>query len=315
MEGRDSMSVAFLFPGQGSQHPGMLHSLPDHSIITATIHEASEILHEDVLSLDTFERLTSTVAVQLCLLISCVAVMRALQAEGARVDMVAGHSVGAFGAAVTAGALDFKDALPLVKLRGELMENAYPRGYGMGVILGLRETQLASIIKIISTPEAPVYVANLNSSDQITIAGALAGLEKVFTSAYAAGARKAQFLVVNVPSHCKLLESVSNQLAQALENVAFHEPRIPYMGNRTARALRTSKAIREDLALSVSTPVRWHDASSLMFELGARLYVEMPPGHVLKDLATYAFSDARSISISEGGIQSAIILIKRENDR
>jgi malonate decarboxylase epsilon subunit len=313
--GRNSMSVAFLFPGQGSQHPNMLHTLPDHPAIMKAMNEASEALGEDALSFDTEERLRSTIAVQVSLLISGVAAARMLQAEGVMVDMVGGHSVGAFGAAVISGALDFKDAVSLVKLRGELMEKAYPGGYGMGVVLGLHERQLTSIIEDISTPEAPVFIANLNSPDQITIAGAVSGIENVLASAHTMGARKAQLLDVSVPSHCPLLDSVSNQLAKALEHVPFHEPNIPYAGNRTARALRTSRAIREDLALSVSTPVRWHDATSLLFELGTRLYIEMPPGHVLTDLATYAFSNARSISISESGIESAIVLAKRENGR
>src|SRR6202795_3419015 len=138
--------LAFLFPGQGAQVPGMLHQMPDHCKITATFEEAGQVLGQDILKLDTEQALSSTVAVQLALLISAVASTRALQAEGIKFDLVAGLSVGAFAAAVAAEALTFKDALPLVKLRAELMEKAYPRRYGLSVVVGLNEQQLSKIL-------------------------------------------------------------------------------------------------------------------------------------------------------------------------
>lgn len=309
------MSVVFLFPGQGSQYPGMLHQLPDHPIITATLEEASVALGKDVLQFDTEQALSSTVAVQIALLVAGVATARVMLAEGATADMVAGHSVGAFGAAVIADVFTFKDALSLVKYRGERMENAYPHGYGMGVVLGLNERQLTTIINRVSTPDTPVFLANINGSTQITIAGAIPGIEAVLASARREGARKAQLLNVSVPSHCQLLESVSIQLASALQKVPFHTPSVPYVGNRNGRVLRDPEAIREDLATSIAHPVRWHDATTLLFELGARLFIEMPPGHVLRDLARSAFPSARSISISDSGMDSAILLARREKEK
>lgn len=141
------MSVVFLFTGQGSQQIGMFHQLPDHPVIEETFHEASEVLKEDIYTLDSEKALSSTVAVQLALLISGVATARALEAEGAAPDLVAGNSVGAFSAAVIANVLEFKDALQFVKLRAILMENAYPKGYGMGVVVGLNERRLSGIIQ------------------------------------------------------------------------------------------------------------------------------------------------------------------------
>jgi malonate decarboxylase epsilon subunit len=152
------MSVAFLFPGQGSQQPGMLHDLPGCVATAATLKEASRVLDRDVLDFDSEVALRSTAAVQLALLISGVAFGRALLAEGAVPTMVGGLSVGAFAAAVIADALDFSLALPLVRLRGELMENRYPSGYGMAAIVGLSEQQLCDLIADATSPDSPVFL-------------------------------------------------------------------------------------------------------------------------------------------------------------
>lgn len=308
------MSTAFLFPGQGSQHPNMLRELTEHSDVSRTIREASDVLGEDILTYDTAEKLQSTRVVQLSLLIAGVATARVLQTEGAVPELVAGHSVGAFGAAVAAGALDFRDALALVNKRGELMEQAYPDGYGMGVIVGMNERQVRALIERYFAETEPVYVANLNSPDQVTVSGAIVGLETVLAHARMAGARKAQLLPVRVPSHCCLLADAAHKLAAELARIRVHTPRIPFAGNRTARPLRTAEAIRDDLAASIAAPVRWHDATSLLYELGARLFIEMPPGRVLSDLAAHAFADARCIAVAERGVKAAILLTKRMSE-
>jgi malonate decarboxylase epsilon subunit len=306
------VSAVFLFPGQGSQQPNMLHNLPQHPAVSETLDEASEVLNENVLLWDTKEALKSTVAVQVALLVAGVAAARALAAEGAQPDMVAGHSVGAFGAAVVANVIDFRDAVTLVKMRGELMERAYPQGYGMGVVLGIQERKLVNIVEKNFTDEEPVFIANRNSPDQITISGSIRGIERILALARKEGARKAELLSVKVPSHCRLLQSVSLELAAALKKIPFRRPDIPYAGNRTARALHDPEAIREDLALGVSHPVRWHEATSLLFEMGARLFIEMPPGRVLTDLAQNAFPTARAVSVSDSGVKTSSILVKRE---
>jgi malonate decarboxylase epsilon subunit len=307
------MSVAFLFPGQGSQQPGMLHHLPDHPAVADTLDEASTALGQDVRALDTEAARASTAAVQLALLVAGVAVARALQAEGAAPDMVAGLSVGTFAAAVTAGTLDFRAALPLVRLRGERMAGAYPTGYGMAVVVGFDERQVAALVGQVSTPAAPVFLANLNAPRQIVIAGADPGLEAVLTRARAAGARKAERLRVGVPSHCPLLEPVADELTRALAPVPLLPPRVPYVSNRRARALRQPEPIREDLATNVAHPVRWYDATTVLFERGARLFVELPPGRVLTDLAGAAFPEARAIAVADLGLRSAVSLIRRQH--
>jgi len=305
------MSLAFLYPGQGAQVPGMLHQMPNHSEINATFEEAGQVLGQDILKFDTEQALSSTVAVQLVLLISAVASTRALQAEGIKFDLVAGLSVGAFAAAVAAEALAFKDALPLVKLRAQLMENAYPRGYGLSVVVGLNEQQLSKIVGEINKPNSPVFLANLNAPTRIVIAGSDAGMNAVLDRAKNEGARTAKRLQVSVPSHCALLKTVADELTRRMANVEIKAPEMIYMSNRRARALRDPEGIREDLATNVEYAVRWHDAVTVAYERGIRLFVEMPPGRVLTDLASAGFPDARSVAFEQMRIDALVKLIRR----
>ncbi len=148
------MSTLWAFPGQGAQQPGMLHGLPDAPAVRACLEEAGAVLGEQVLALDSAEALRETRAVQLCLLIAGVACARLLIQRGHRPDYVAGLSIGAYAAAVIAESLDFADALRLVALRGELMQRAYPSGYGMSAILGLDQRTLEGLL---GEAEGPVY--------------------------------------------------------------------------------------------------------------------------------------------------------------
>jgi malonate decarboxylase epsilon subunit len=305
------MSVAFLFPGQGSQQPGMLHDLPECAATAATLKEASLILKRDVLGLDSEVALRSTAAVQLALLISGVAFGRALLAEGAAPTMVGGLSVGAFAAAVIADALDFSLALPLVRLRGELMENMYPSGYGMAAIMGLAEQQIRDLIADVTSPDSPVFLGSLNAPRQIVVSGALPGLERLMEKARLAGASRTQQLNVSVPSHCRLLEPVAKELDRAAGDLSVRSPKCVYIGNLGGRPLRDSVSVRWDLVSNVAHAVRWHDATTLMFELGARLFVELPPGRALTNLAAASFPEARSMACAGSRIDFIAQLIRR----
>jgi malonate decarboxylase epsilon subunit len=298
------MSVAFLFPGQGSQRPGMLHDLPDHPIARDMITHATEVLGRDVLDLDTPEALGSTVATQLALLVDGATAARILVEEGGAPDFVAGHSVGAFAAAVAAGALAYPDALRLVDLRAHAMQEAYPAGYGMGVVAGLDERTVSRLTAESGTPNAPL---------QVCVAGADEALERVLDLAREHGAHRVRRLAVPTPSHTTLMAPVAAKLERALAAVPMDPPSVPYLSNVGGRALRDPEQIRDDLARSVEWPVRWHDATTLLFELGVRLFVELPPGHVLTDLATVAFPEARAIAVADAGVGSAVTLIARHH--
>lgn len=306
------MSVVILFPGQGSQRPGMLHELPDHSVVQQTLTEAEEILQLSIDQLDSEQALLTTDHVQMSLCIAGVAVSRALAAEGILPDLVAGHSAGTFAAAVAAGSLSFKDALYLTRLRGQLMMQAYPEGYGMGVITGMTQRQVEQIRLNMYSDQHPVYIANLNAPTQITVAGEWQAIDQLLTICKSKGAHTAKRLNVSVPSHCPLLSSVSDQLSTALSTMHVSSPRIPYAGNYKGRAIRTADGIIEDLSLNIAHPVRWHEVTTLFYELGARLFLEMPPGQVLSGLASAAFPDARVEALSASRLDNAVILAQRE---
>ena len=305
------MSAAYLFPGQGAQTPGFLHRLPAHPVVKQTADEAAEALGIDLLKLDTAEALLSTRNVQLSVLVAGVAVTRALAYEGMRVDAAAGLSVGAFGAAVACGALGFADALALVKIRGECMEQAHLKGYGMAAIVGLDERQVTAILEQVGGAQTEVYLANINAPTQFVVSGADLALEAAMKLARERGARRAERIAVSTPSHSALLHSVSERLAAATRTVEFHTPQRPYVSNRRARVVRDAEGVREDLILNVENVVRWHDSVTVLYELGVRLFVEPPPGQALTRLAQEAFPMARAIAAEAVPIRSIVQAAQR----
>ncbi|HKT99003.1 MAG TPA: malonate decarboxylase subunit epsilon [Paraburkholderia sp.] len=291
------MSLACLFPGQGAQSPGFLHRLPEHEIVHATLDAASATLGIDVLALDTAEALQSTVAVQIGLVVAGVAHARALAQTGLTPQFSAGLSVGAYPAAVCCGALDFANALRMVKKRAELMESAWPSGYGLAAVSGLSETQVETLANTHTQAGSErVYVANVNAPRQIVVAGADTALEAFATRALAAGARKAQRLEVAVPSHCELLADAAEQLVAWSRDIPFRSPEGVYIDNRGGRPLYDGEAIRADLATNMRYTVRWFDALTVMIESGATVLVEAPPGQVLTDIAREHYPDVAALS-------------------
>jgi malonate decarboxylase epsilon subunit len=279
------MSIAFLFPGQGSQSPGMLHQLLDHPEVERTLDEVTAVLGSDVRGFDSEEALASTVSVQLALLTSGVATARALIEKGAQPSVVCGLSVGAFAAAVVADVLSLEDAVELVKLRAGKMVELYPTDYGLSAIIGLGESQVLSVIQAVTTDQEPVFLANINAPLQTVIAGSDVGMERALEQARRQGARKAERLKVSVPSHCPLLQPVADLLQRSVSSLKLRKPKLTYVGNVNARAMRTPELIASDLANNIAHGVRWHDATTVARELGCNLFLEMPPGHVLSDLA------------------------------
>lgn len=308
------MSTAFIFPGQGSQLPEMLHALPASCEVDRVLAEAATVLGLDPLQLDTAAALRSTVAVQLCLLIAGVAAARTLIARGARPDLVAGMSIGAFPAAVIAGALDFRDALTLVALRGRLMEDAFPRGYGMTAIIGLDAYRLAQLVAQVHARSTPVYLANRNAERQIVIAGADAAMENVARLALAHGATRSERLAVGVPSHCELLDAAARAMREAVASVRLRPPAIDYLSASSARTIANPAQLAEDLAINMARPVNWHDTARLAWERGARLVVEMPSGSVLTGLTQGVFTDGVAVCCQNTPIATVVALVERQHD-
>ncbi|HSY04622.1 MAG TPA: acyltransferase domain-containing protein [Steroidobacteraceae bacterium] len=300
------MRVALLFPGQGAQRPGLLGRLPATEAVCATLAEAQQVLGGALAGLDSEAALESTAAVQLATLIAGVAAARALLAEECPVHAVAGLSVGAFAAAVACAALSFADALRLVQLRGEAMARAAPRGHGMAAIRGLSERGARALVAEVNA-RRPLYLASVNSPTETVVAGDDAALALAAEAARAAGA-VARRLKVAIPSHCPLMDEVSAQLRAAMATVRMRPPAVPYVSNHRARITGDAAQVAEDLILNVSRPVRWLDSVTLLYELGCRLYVEMPPGAVLTHLLAASLPEVRTLALAEAPLASAVTL-------
>nr|WP_256357691.1 malonate decarboxylase subunit epsilon [Pseudomonas sp. PDM28] len=296
-----------VFPGQGAQQPGMLARLPRE-----TLNEASDWLGEDVTQLDSAEALRSTRAVQLCLLIAGVAASRQLAMAP---DYVAGLSIGAYPAAVVAGALGFSDALHLVSLRGELMQQAYPQGYGMTAIIGLELALVEDLLAQVHSADAPVYLANINADNQVVIAGSDAAMKAVAELAKGCGAGLAKRLAVSVPSHCPLLEVPAQRLAEAFARVALQTPKVGYLSGSRARPLNRPEALRDDLAFNMCRIVDWRGTVQSAYERGVRLQIELPPGAVLTGLARRVFEQGSVIAFDGARLDTLQALMREEGSR
>ncbi|MFC3607991.1 malonate decarboxylase subunit epsilon [Stutzerimonas tarimensis] len=301
------MSSLFAFPGQGAQRPDMLDELPECA--APLLAEASEILGEDVRALDSVSALQSTRAVQLCLLIAGVAAARSLMDRGARPDYVAGLSIGAYGAAVAADALAFADALRLVSLRGELMQQAWPQGYGMTAIIGL---ELAQVEALLAGAEGPVYLANINAANQLVIAGSEAAMAEVGRHARAVGAGAVKRLAVSVPSHCELLAGPAAELAEAFARVELRHPQVRYLSSSSARPVLAPQALRDDLAFNMCRVVDWQGTLQNAYERGVRLHVEMPPGAVLSGLARRVMEQGTAVAWQGARLDTLDALLREE---
>ena len=301
------MSSLLVFPGQGAQQPGMLQRLPRETLI-----EASDVLGEDVLRLDSAEALQSTRAVQLCLLIAGVAASRQLSVAA---DYVAGLSIGAYPAAVVAGALSFSDALHLVSLRGELMQQAYPQGYGMTAIIGLQLSTVETLLAQVHSEDSPVYLANINADTQVVIAGSDQAMQAVAELARSRGAGLAKRLAVSVPSHCPLLEAPANSLAAAFTKVELKTPNIAYLSGSRARPLLKPDALRDDLAFNMCRVVDWRGTVQSAYERGVRLQIELPPGAVLTGLARRVFEQGTVTAFDSARLDTLQALLREEGGR
>ncbi|MEU8403659.1 acyltransferase domain-containing protein [Nonomuraea sp. NPDC048892] len=304
------MTVAFLYPGQGTQRPGMLHDLPGHPAVAATLAEAERILPGSSTQ-DDARALASTVTTQVALCVAGVATTRALAAEGADPDAVAGHSAGAFPAAVTAGVLTFAEALMAVRHRAELMRDAYPSGYGMAAVLGLGVPRACALIESVTTADDPAYLAVIDADQQVVAAGSDRALDRLDAAAERAGARRVQRLDIGVPSHCPLLAGVADAMAAHLGTVPRRAVTVTYLGGRTGRPLRDADAVLDDLARGVAATLRWRDVVALLGELGTTLFVQAPPGHVLARIAGAANPRARAITLARTSVADAVELTRR----
>ncbi|MBY4677176.1 ACP S-malonyltransferase [Marinobacterium arenosum] len=284
-----SQSLAFVFPGQGSQQVGMLAELAEaHSVITDTFAEASEVLGYDLWALvqnGPAEELNKTEKTQPALLTAGVALWRLWQQQGgATPSIMAGHSLGEYTALVCAGAISFADGVKLVQSRGEYMQQAVPAGTGaMAAILGLGDAEIQQACADAAQGEV-VSPVNYNCPGQVVIAGQKAAVERAIEACKAAGAKRAVPLPVSVPSHCELMKPAAEQMKQALANITVSEPEIPVMQNVSAALPASVDELKENLLAQLYSPVLWTNSVQAMVEQGVERTVECGPGKVLSGL-------------------------------
>ncbi|MCE9779825.1 ACP S-malonyltransferase [Shewanella algae] len=302
-------NFAFVFPGQGSQAVGMLADLAEgYPVVTETFREASEVLGYDLWQLvqqGPAETLNETDKTQPALLSASVALYRAWQAAGkAAPSVMAGHSLGEYSALVCAGVLKFTDAVKLVELRGQLMQQAVPVGTGaMFAIIGLDNDAIAKACED-SAEGAVVSPVNYNSPGQVVIAGEKAAVERAAAACKAAGAKMAVALPVSVPSHCALMKPAADKLASALGNIEFSQPQIPVINNADVAQPQAAADIRDALVRQLYSPVRWTETVEAMAAMGVTELYEVGPGKVLtglckrinKSLTAKAVNDAASLA-------------------
>ena len=281
------MAIAVIFPGQGSQSIGMLARLrAEQPAAAAAFEEANEALGYDLGALVASgpdELLNRTDHTQPAMLAAGIAVWRAWQVRGGPMPgAMAGHSLGEYTALVCAGSLDYADALRIVRLRGQWMQQAVPAGAGgIAAILGLEDEAVTAACAEAELEGGVVEAVNFNAPGQVVIAGNADAVARAIELARAAGAKRAMPLPVSVPVHCRLMDPVGEQLAAALADVALQPPAIPVFHNVDAAPRQDVVEIRKALADQVMRPVRWVDCVLAMQAAGVRTLVEAGPGRVL----------------------------------
>lgn len=284
-----SASLAFVFPGQGSQSLGMLAELgAQQSVIVDTFAEASSALGYDLCALTQNgpeEQLNQTDKTQPAILAASVAIWRLWLAEGgAQPAFVAGHSLGEYSALVAAGSLPFADAVKLVELRGQLMQQAVPAGQGgMAAILGLDDADVLAACAEASQGDV-VSAVNFNAPGQVVIAGSAAAVERAIEACKAKGAKRAMALPVSVPSHCDLMRPAAERFAASVEAIAWQASQIPLVQNVSAAVVADLDALKRDLLAQLYSPVRWVESMVALGERGVTSLVECGPGKVLSGL-------------------------------
>lgn len=281
------MAFAFLFPGQGSQSLNMMDGFAA-AVVKDTFDEASDALGDDLwamLKADSNEAINQTINTQPLMLAAGVAAFRAwLAAGGARPSVVAGHSLGEYSALVAADALDFDDAVRLVRLRAEAMQSAVPAGEGaMAAVLGLEDADIVAACAEAAQGEV-VEAVNFNAPGQVVIAGGKAVVERAIAACKARGAKRAMPLPVSVPSHCALMKPAAERLAEALESVSINVPVLPVLHNADVAAYSEAAQIRDALVRQLYSPVRWTETIRKLAADGVLLHAECGPGKVLAGL-------------------------------
>lgn len=305
------MTIAFVFPGQGSQAIGMLNGFAGNPVVADTLAEASDAIGFDLGKLiaeGPKDQLDLTTNTQPVMLASAVAFYRAwIAAGGAQPALVAGHSLGEYSALVASGVIAFKDAVPLVRFRAQAMQEAVPVGQGgMPAILGLSDDDVRAACAEAAQGEI-VEPVNFNAPAQVVIAGHKAAVERACEAAKAKGAKRALPLPVSAPFHSSLLKPASDRLRDYLANVNFATPAIPLINNVDVAIVSDPAAIKDALVRQAASPVRWVESVQKMAAGGVTRVIECGPGKVLTGLVKRISGDLAADAIVDQASLDALL--------
>ena len=294
---------AFVFPGQGSQSVGMMAGFGDAPVIKATFIEASDLLHVDLwkMVLDgPAEDLAQTVNTQPLMLTAGIAAWRAWRSQGgAMPDYFAGHSLGEYSALVAAEAIEFSDAVPLVRFRAEAMQQAVPVGQGgIAAILGLDEDAVIAACAEAAQGEI-VEPANYNSPGQLVISGSRAAVERAIEAAKARGAKRAMMLPMSVPAHSSLMRPAAERFRERIAAISVAAPKVPVIQNIDVASFNDPAAIKDALVRQLYGPVRWIETIRALADAGMKYVIECGPGRVLVGLNKRIDERIQSASIHD----------------
>lgn len=312
------MSLAYIFPGQGSQAPGMGRELAErYRAARAVFEEADDALGFGLSRLcfeGPAEDLQLTENTQPAILATSVAALRAAEAEGLpRPDFVAGHSLGEYSALVAAGALSLRDAVTVVRKRGRYMQEAVPVGAGaMAAVLGAEIEAVEAACREAVREGEILSAANLNSPSQIVIAGSAEAVERALPLLKERGAKRAKILKVSAPFHCALMLPAQERLAADLDEIEFKDLSVPLVTNVDAALIRTGAEARAALVRQVSSPVRWRESIELLAREGVRTFIEVGPGKVLGGLVRQTAPEARAANVEDAASLGAALELLRE---
>jgi [acyl-carrier-protein] S-malonyltransferase len=297
------MKIAFIFPGQGSQYPGMGKEFIENFQESKEVFEAASLaLGYDLAELclnGPVEKLNLTENTQPAILAVSLAILRPLERRGLTASVAAGHSLGEYTAITAAGGFELKDAIMIVHKRGQYMQEAVPEGKGlMAAILGMDREDVEKTCHE-AAKNGIVAPANYNSPGQIVIAGEKPAVEKAMDLAKAAGAKRVIPLTVSVPSHCSMMKQAGTKLAQELEKVNISDLSIPIVSNADARVLRTASELRPSLVKQISSPLYWEDSIKNMASAGCDTFIEIGPGKVLSGLVRRIVKDATVLNVED----------------
>ncbi len=295
--------IAFVFPGQGAQKVGMAKDVYDALPQAAELFKtADEVLGFSISELafeGPEEQLKQTANTQPALLTASIALFEALKSKNITPDYVAGHSLGEYSALVAANALDFDQAVAIVRARGQYMEQAVPYGQGaMAAVLGAERERLAALCAEISATGHAVELANVNCPGQIVVSGSVEGVNTVAARVKEIGGKRAIMLEVSGPFHSSLMKSAADQLSERLQTVSFRDATVPVVANVTAKTVTQGSDIQALLVEQVYSPVLWEDSVRFLIHEGVDTFIEIGPGNVLTGLIKKIDKNVRLINIS-----------------